>query len=167
MHQPIADVQASAIELTFHSKYHLAGTGDTGCIDWLVKLLNVSLMLGALELLVLVDQYKQKKDQPATDVLLQGYARVHVKKVLDKLLLAKTHPGTMMLVDAAPAEEEITLYIKTQVPVSLSLTLYLYLYVNSYRYDLSKACARAWTTSTSSSSISVLRIWISSSICVA
>lgn len=84
LHQPIADVRAYAINLTFDRKAHYCppdGSND----EWMIKLLNVGIMLDAVQLLVTVDSYKNK-DVPESDLVLEGFARVDLSAVLKKIL---------------------------------------------------------------------------------
>jgi hypothetical protein len=78
----------------------------------MAKLLNVAMILGALELLVLVDDYRMKKKEVGGDIHLQAYARINVKQVLSKVLAAGTHGG--LLPEVLPEEDEIHTYILSQ-----------------------------------------------------
>ena len=83
-------------------------------MEWMAKLLNVSMMLGSLELFVLIDEYKQKKSEGnASELNLQAYARINPKKTLERLLRSKE--GGQLLSEAQAQEEEIYAYIQSQV----------------------------------------------------
>ena len=115
--------------------YRFHGTSGASCLvdaesEWMTKLLNVCLIMGAMELFVIVDQYKMKKEKETLaaaeaassastttssgGVTLKGYARINVLQVINKLLQSKTSPGSMMLTEAHD-QEELLHYFSSQV----------------------------------------------------
>ena len=95
----------------------------------MVKLLNVGMMLEALEVFVIVDLYRQKKDETAG---LLGYARINAKKVLDQLIRSKTSlssndgGGVGVLLSEARDEAELQAYIASQVQTIASWHSYAF-----------------------------------------
>jgi len=79
--------------------------------EWMVKLLNVGMMLNALEVFVLVDLYRQKKDETAGFL---GYARINAKKVLDQMIRSKTSNGVGVPLSEAHDEADLHAYIVSQ-----------------------------------------------------
>jgi hypothetical protein len=126
--QPIGDVMANTLEL----KYDLEGHGwgqqtqeqEAEAVEWMAKLFNVAMMLGALELFVVVDEYRlrtKNKDgtpsaQPPADVHLQAYARINDRQILAKLTSLLTSGGSGVQLDTVASEEEdIFQYIAGEV----------------------------------------------------
>lgn len=73
---PIGDVNAYAINLDFDRKAHHC-PGDGSRDEWMARFLNVSMMMGSLQLLVVIDSYKNK-DVPVSDIVLDAYARINL-----------------------------------------------------------------------------------------
>lgn len=134
--QPIGDLMATTIELSYDSNMHLGPLNLSGNEDqtdvnmeWMAKLFNVALMLGALEFFVIVDEYKLRnnknnnKDSSSTsppsqaaDIHLQGFARINERSLLAKLIAISNTNGTNLLLDTvASDEEEIFRYISGEV----------------------------------------------------
>jgi hypothetical protein len=124
--QPIGDVMANTLEL----KYDLEGHGwgqqeqEAEAVEWMAKLFNVAMMLGALELFVIVDEYRlrtKNKDgtpsaQPPADVHLQAYARINDRQILAKLTSLLSSGGSGVQLDTVASEEEdIFQYIAGEV----------------------------------------------------
>lgn len=122
--QPMGDVSATTIELTFDaSLHHPNPTAEGECEEWMARLLNVAVLMGALELFVIIDEYRMRKNSEggaARDVHLQGYARINVKHVLSKLV---SGAGLVPLTDSD--DQELVSYIVAQVLSMFALLLYV------------------------------------------
>lgn len=164
--QPIGDINAATMELKYDTAFHCPvdpGNNDEVSVEWMAKLFNVAMMMGALELFVVADEYRMrggnnnsKKDAPATaDIHLQAYARVNEKQILSKLIAA-SNAGPLLHTE----EEEIHGYISAQVFSTTLLSLYYVCFTLLLPH-------RALIPSIWSSSNDAPRIWISSWICVA
>ena len=77
--------------------------------DWIPKLFNMCMLLGGLELFVIVDQYRVKKQ--GDDVNLQAFARINPKKILDQIIRSKANGAHPLSED----EDELHAYIVSQV----------------------------------------------------
>ena len=116
--QPIGDVQATTMELTYDANFHCPpGADDQHGVEWIAKLFNVALMLNALELFVVVDEYRLRKREgfPQQDIHLQAYARLNEKHILSKIIGGGVSASSL---DAlANEEEEIVSYVAAQVGI--------------------------------------------------
>jgi hypothetical protein len=87
LHQPIGDVKAYAINLAFDRQAHHCpedGLND----EWMAKLLNVCMMVGAVEIIVVIDSYKNK-DILEADLVLDGYARIDISAIHKSLIACR------------------------------------------------------------------------------
>lgn len=114
--QPIGDVQATTIELVYDGAVHYPLGRDDG-VEWMAKFFNIAMFMGALELFVIVDEYRMRKKegipQQHQDIHLQAYARLNDKHVLAKCVpLSSSAPA----LDAVMQDEpDIYAYISGQV----------------------------------------------------
>jgi hypothetical protein len=123
MHQPIGDVKAYSINTVFDRKAHHCpedGSND----DWMVKLLNLGVMLGAVQLLVIMDTYKNK-DVAEGDMVLEGYARVDVSQMLKKILACK-QPSELASEPMDSKKKTIVSIFETQGMANAVKHLFLY-----------------------------------------
>jgi len=120
--QPMGDVSATTIELTFDAALHHPNpTAEGESEEWMARLLNVAVLMGALELLVIIDEYRLRKNSEggaSRDVHLQGYARINVKHVLAKLV-----SGAALVPLTDSDDQELVSYIVAQVRCLLLLPL--------------------------------------------
>lgn len=141
--QPIADLQASSFELMYNSKIHIPeihfGGSDgeqapsPNSVEWMGKLFNVAMILGALELFVLVEDYRLKKMEASgtTERNFQAYARINVKKILNKVIGCKTTGKALVLNteavagDDAVKRKEIYDYLVSEVQLSKPIAIVL------------------------------------------
>ena len=87
LQQPIGDVKGYAINLSFDRLAHHCpedGSND----EWMVKLLNVCMMVGAVEILVVIDSYKNK-DIMESEVVYDGFARIDISVIQKRLIACK------------------------------------------------------------------------------
>jgi hypothetical protein len=127
VHQPMADIPCASgvMKIQYfpedfianpHKLYETDPDFPSSSLfkDWLVKMFNVFVMLGGIELIVLIDTYK-KKQQPGTDenadsmtvqevlqsgqgqslssnLILQAYCRINVHNVTEQLCQKKPVP---------------------------------------------------------------------------
>jgi len=66
--------------------------------EWVVKLFNVFQLIGAVELITIVDTYKKNKAQQedsadASDLILDTYARINVSIITEKMIASKSRPA--------------------------------------------------------------------------
>jgi hypothetical protein len=119
--QPMGDVSATTIELSYNAEIHGVSPNEDASVEWLAKLFNIAMMLGALELLVIVDEYRMRNGNnkgeeslragATSDVHLQAFARVNERLLLAKLV-ASVSAGALL--DAA-ADQGIFQYITDEV----------------------------------------------------
>lgn len=96
VHEPIGDLKPHAINLEFDPRAHCSENDE-----WTAKLFNVGLMLHALQITVIVDNYKTK-DVPEAEVVFEGYARLDVSAII-KAVIACRKPEALSL---SPSEIE-------------------------------------------------------------
>lgn len=65
--------------------------GPAASRDWVIKLLNIAVMMGAVELLVALDTYRSKKDDSGNNNM-HAFARVDLSKIVAAML--KVQPTT-------------------------------------------------------------------------
>jgi hypothetical protein len=179
--QPIGDIHATTMELSYDLPFHWGGDSahkqEEDPVEWMAKLFNVAMMMGALELFVVADEYRmrggganrgggnppqqsvQDAPAPSLDIHLQAYARVNEKQILSRIVALDT---PVLLQAVATEEEEICTYIAAQVCVCVCVLLF-----EGLSCDPTACDGRASTSSISSSSSAVPRLWISSSTCAA
>jgi hypothetical protein len=80
VHEPIGDVKAHAINLEFDRKAHCSENDE-----WTAKLFNVGLMLGAVQIIVIMDSYKTK-DVPEAELVYEGYIRMDISAVIKSII---------------------------------------------------------------------------------
>jgi hypothetical protein len=123
LHQAIGDVKAYSINTAFDRKAHHCpedGSND----DWMVKLLNLGVMLGAVQLLVIIDTYKNK-DVAEGDMVLEGYARLDVSQMLKKILACK-QPSELASEPMDSKKKTIISIFETQGMANAVKHLFLY-----------------------------------------
>lgn len=124
LHQPIADVKAYSIHLTFDRKAHYC-PADGSNDDWMIKLLNVGIMLDAVQLLVIIDSYKNK-DVAEADLHLEGFARVDLSIVLKKILACSRASELGQGVEEDPRKKAIVSIFEAQGMGHAVKSLYVY-----------------------------------------
>ena len=85
--QPLADLPCA--QMTVQCDAGVFGADNK---DWVCKLFNVLTLMGAMELLVILDSYKASKlESEGEDSVLEGFARVDVPALIERLLTKKLH----------------------------------------------------------------------------
>ena len=110
LHQPIGDVKGYAINLSFDRLAHHCpedGSND----EWMAKLLNVCMMIGAVEILVVIDAYKNK-DIMESEVVLDGFARIDIS-VIHKRLIACREANQLSMI-SEPKKSALLSVFETQ-----------------------------------------------------
>lgn len=119
--QPIGDVTAYAINLDFDRKAHQCPQ-DGSSDEWMAKFLNIAMMMGAVQLLVILDSYKTK-DVPASDIVLDAYARINLTSIHKAILAAS--PSAELL-GASSAKQGILATFEQQGMANAGKHLFLY-----------------------------------------
>jgi hypothetical protein len=114
INEPIADLPCSGSLLRVYYDPTIFASGTDK--DWITKLFNVALVMGAIEIFVLVDTYKTSKQQQAAvgeddeGPSMDCYARLNVSVLISSILSASMVPGSSVAyVQAAFAASPSTL----------------------------------------------------------
>ena len=126
--QPIGDISATTIELSVDTQLHHPNPTEGEYEDWMARFLNVAMLMGALEVMVIVDEYKLRSNAnegaAKKDVHLHGYARINVKPVLARLVSGAC---LLPLTDVEQEQDhELVAYIVGQVCVCIGPALGLH-----------------------------------------
>lgn len=100
INEPIADLPCSGSLLRVHYDPAIFASGSDK--DWITKLFNVALVMGAIEIFVVVDTYKTSKQQQAAGgggeddegPSMDCYARLNVSVLISSILSTSVVPGS-------------------------------------------------------------------------
>jgi len=78
--------------------------------DWIIKLLNLAVMLGAVELLIALDTYRSKRDENK-ELSMHAFARVDLSKIVNAMLKVKPTTATGIKAITSVFESQVFFFL--------------------------------------------------------
>lgn len=122
--QPIGDVNAHAINLDFDRKAHSCPE-DGSRDEWMAKFFNVAMMMGAVQLVVMIDSYKNK-DVMVSELVLDAFARIDVSAMQKKVIASLPSAELLGIFPSEAKKQSILASFEAQGMPNAGKHLYLY-----------------------------------------
>ena len=116
--KPVGDVSANSVKVVYDNTTFSAPSTPEGD-EWVTRLFNVGMKLGAVQLFIVIDTYRAK-DHMTEETVLDGFARVDVHTLIGKILAVKP---SLVLPDTPLAAYVIPVSLSSSSPCTLSQVL--------------------------------------------